>query len=132
MDYVPYIAITVAFALVYLPRQVVTFEMRKLEGGYDNTDPRGQQAKLDGLGRRALAAHQNSFEAFAPFAAGVLASIQRGGNVQAAAYMSIVFIAARSVYIYAYLANKATLRSSAWTIGIIATGSLMILAIIGG
>ena len=131
MDYVPYIAILIAFVLVYLPRQVVTFEMRKLEGGYDNRDPRAQQARLEGIGRRALAAHQNSFEAFAPFAAAVLAAIQRGGNVHAAAYMSIVFVVARGVYIWAYLGDKATLRSSAWTIGIIATGSLMILAIIG-
>jgi uncharacterized MAPEG superfamily protein len=131
MEYVPYIAIALAFGLVYVPRLIVSREMAKLEGGYDNSEPRAQQAKLDGLGRRALGAHQNGFEAFAPFAVGVLASIQRGGNVQAAAYMSILFIVARSAYVYAYLANKPTLRSGMWTLGILATSVLMILAIIG-
>jgi uncharacterized MAPEG superfamily protein len=131
MEYVPYIAIALAFGLVYVPRLIVSREMAKLEGGYNNSEPRAQQAKLDGLGRRALGAHQNGFEAFAPFAIGVLASIQRGGNVQAAAYMSILFIVARSAYIYAYLANKPTLRSGMWTLGILATSVLMILAIIG-
>ena len=131
MEYVPYIAIALAFGLVYVPRLIVSREMAKLEGGYDNSEPRAQQAKLDGLGRRALGAHQNGIEAFAPFAIGVLASIQRGGNVQAAAYMSILFIVARSAYIYAYLSNKPTLRSGMWTLGILATSVLMILAIIG-
>ena len=131
MEYVPYIAIALAFGLVYVPRLIVSREMAKLDGGYNNSEPRAQQAKLDGLGRRALGAHQNGFEAFAPFAVGVLASIQRGGNVQAAAYMSILFIVARSAYIYAYLANRPTLRSGMWTLGILATSVLMILAIIG-
>jgi uncharacterized MAPEG superfamily protein len=130
MEYVPYIAITAAFALVYLPRLVVSAEMKKLEGGYNNREPRSQQAKLDGIGRRALAAHHNSFEAFAPFAIGVLAAIQRG-HLTATAYISIAFIAARGLYIWAYLADKAMLRSTAWTIGIIATTALMFLAIIG-
>lgn len=131
MEYVPYIAIALAFGLIYLPRQVVSREMAKLEGGYDNSEPRSQQQRLDALGRRALAAHHNSIEAFAPFAAGVLAAIQRGGNVHAAGYLSIAFIVARGAYIYAYLADKASLRSGMWTLGIVATSSLMILAIIG-
>ena len=130
MEYVPYIAIAAAFALVYAPRLVVMVEMRKLEGGYDNREPRAQQAQLEGIGRRALAAHYNSFEAFAPFAVGVIVALMRG-HLTATAYISIAFIAARVVYIYAYLANRATLRSTAWAIGITATTSLMFLAIIG-
>src|SRR3546814_2363738 len=40
---------------------------------YDNHDPRGWLAKQDDPhARRANAAHLNAFEAFAPFAAGVL------------------------------------------------------------
>lgn len=131
MNSVPYIAMFVAYLFVYLPRQFVTLEMRKLQGGYDNRDPRGQQAKLEGLGRRALAAHQNGFEAFAPFAAGVLASIQRGADSDVVAYLSIAFIAARAIYIYAYLANRSLLRSIVWSFGMVATGSLLIVALVG-
>lgn len=132
MHYVPYIAIMVAFALVYLPRQIVGLEMKKLAGGYNNADPRGQQAQLDGLGKRALAAHQNSFEAFAPFAAGVLAAIQRQASVEVVAYVSIAFVVVRSGYIYAYLADRPTFRSTLWGFGIAATATLMGLAIAGG
>ncbi len=131
MLYVPYIAIVIAFAFVYLPRLIVGREMKRLAGGYDNRDPRGQQAQLAGLGRRALAAHQNSFEAFAPFAAGVIAAVQRRADLTAIAYLSVAFVVVRATYIGAYLADRATLRSSMWGLGIVATAALMILAIVG-
>jgi uncharacterized MAPEG superfamily protein len=131
MLHVPYIAILAAFALIYLPRQVVSAEMKKLEGGYDNSDPRAQQARLEGLGRRAMGAHNNAFEAFAPFAAGVLVAMQRGVNVHTVAYISIGFVVVRTLYMVFYLADKATLRSSMWGLGVGAIGALMVLAAIG-
>ena len=131
MQYVPYIAILYAAVLVYAPRQVAGIEMKKLQGGYNNRDPRAQQAQLDGLGRRAIAAHQNSFEAFPPFAIGVLASVQRGVKLEWIAIACAVFAVVRTGYIAAYLADKATLRSTLWAIGILATTALMILAIVG-
>src|SRR4051812_7665670 len=111
MIYIPYIAIAAAFALIYLPRMVVGGEVKKLEGGYDNRDPRAQQAKLEGVGRRANAAHHNSFEAFAPFAAGVLAAAQRGVKLEVVAGLAIAFVVARAIYVVAYIADKASLRS---------------------
>lgn len=131
MLHVPYIAIAVAFALIYLPRQIVTLEMRKQDGGYNNRDPRAQQARLDGLGRRALGAHQNAIEAFAPFALAVLAALQRGVATSTVAYLSIAFVVVRTGYMIAYLADKASVRSSLWALGIGAVSALMILAAIG-
>ncbi len=131
MLYVPYAAILAAFALVHLPRQIVSLEMKKLPGGYNNNDPRGQQAQLEGRGRRALAAHQNGFEAFAPFAAGVLAAMQRYPHIAPIAYLCIGFVVVRTLYIMFYLNDKATLRSGMWGMGMLATGALMILAIVG-
>jgi uncharacterized MAPEG superfamily protein len=131
MIYVPYIAIVAAFALIYLPRAVVTVEMSRLEGGYNNNDPRGQQAQLAGRGRRALAAHHNAGEAFAPFAAGVLAALQRSTKVDAIAWICIAFVVVRSVFMAAYLSDKATLRSSMWALGMLCITGLMVLAIIG-
>lgn len=131
MIYVPYIAMVAAFALIYLPRYVVGAEMKKQDGGYDNNDPRAQQARLDGLGRRALAAHHNAFEAFAPFAAGVLAAMQRSPRRDAIAWICIGFVAVRVAYMAAYLADKATLRSGMWSLGMAAITALMVLAIIG-
>jgi len=131
MLHVPYIALAIAFALIYLPRQVVTLEMKKQEGGYNNRDPRAQQTRLDGLGRRALGAHHNAIEAFPPFAAAVLAAIQRGVAVSTVAYLSLAFVAVRTLYMVAYLADQPTVRSSLWALGIGATGALMVMAAIG-
>lgn len=131
MEYVPYIAIFYAYVLVYAPRQVAGREMKKLEGGYNNRDPRAQQTQLDGLGRRAIAAHHNSFEAFAPFAVAVLACVQRGVKLELIVACAAVFAVARTAYIAAYLADKAKLRSALWAIGILSTAALMILAIVG-
>jgi uncharacterized MAPEG superfamily protein len=130
MAHVPYIALLAAFALIYVPRLVVTREMLKQPGGYDNRDPRGQQQKLEGVGRRAVAAHMNSFEAFAPFAVAVLAAAQRGVRVELAAWIAIAFVVARAVYVAAYLADKSKLRSTMWGFGVAATTALMFAAVI--
>jgi uncharacterized MAPEG superfamily protein len=131
MQYIPYIAIAVAYALIYLPRQLVSYEMKKLAGGYNNNDPRGQQAQLEGRGKRALAAHQNSIEAFAPFAAGVIIAVQRAVKLEVIVALAIAFTALRLGYIVAYIADKASLRSNLWGLGVAVTGALMILAIVG-
>ena len=60
----PFICVLVAYLLIYLPKLPLSAAMAKQPGGYDNKDPRGQQAKLDGWGARARAAHYNGFEAF--------------------------------------------------------------------
>ena len=131
MLYLPYLAIVGAFALSYLPRMIVAAEMSKLAGGYNNNDPRGQQAQLEGRGKRALGAHQNAIEAFAPFAAGVLAALQRGVAAELVAALAVGFIVLRTIYMFAYLGDRATLRSSVWGLGMAVVATLMILAIIG-
>ena len=131
MIYVPYAALLFAFALIYLPRSVVGAEMKKLAGGYDNSDPRGQQARLEGRGKRALGAHQNALEAFAPFAAGVLAAAQRGAPLTVVAIICIAFVVARTVYAVAYIADKSTLRSGMWGVGVLCTAALLVFALLG-
>ncbi len=130
MIYVPYGAILIAFMLIQLPRFVVGQEMKKLAGGYDNHDPRGQQTKLEGRGRRALGAHQNSFEAFPGFAAAVLCCATTPTNLTVVATVCLAFIAVRVVYIGAYIADKALLRSAMWTTGMLATTALFVMAIV--
>lgn len=131
MEYVPYAALLVAFSLIYIPRFVASAEMKRLEGGYDNHDPRAQQQQLAGRGRRAIAAHQNSLEAFPPFAAGVLAAIQRGGNSTVLAALVVAFVVVRTGYIVAYLDDKASLRSGMWSLGMLVITALFVLALVG-
>jgi uncharacterized MAPEG superfamily protein len=102
----------------------------KASGGkFDNRDPRGWLARQQNpRSIRANAAQQNAFEAFAPFAAGVVCSQLAGVDSQWIAALSMVFIAARLAHGLLYIGNKATLRSLAWTLGFACTVALLTLA----
>jgi uncharacterized MAPEG superfamily protein len=112
---VPLACVGVAFLLIYAPRMVVMRAQAKL--GYDNHDPRAQQAKLEGAARRAHAAHNNSFEAFAPFAAAVLACEVRGASAKWTDILALAFVVLRTLYIFAYVGDKPSTRSSIWILG---------------
>lgn len=125
-----YLCILISYALIYVPRfTFVTAAMVKSEGGYDNAEPREQHKTLQGPARRALAAHQNGFESFAPFVAGVLMAQAASAPVEIISRWSIAFVAARFVYVVAYVANWHPIRSIAFTVGMVATVMLMIAAI---
>ncbi len=63
---------------------------------YDNRDPRAWMAKQDNpRAHRAYSAQLNAFEAFAPFAAGVLMAQFAGVDPQRIAWLAIAFIALR-------------------------------------
>lgn len=125
MDKLPWIYLLAALVLVYLPRMVVAREMAKLPGGYDNANPREQQAQLQGLGKRATAAHLNGFEAFPPFAAGILASVVSHVDPLWIAIAGGVFVVARTLYVFMYLGDKASARSGVWSLGFFATCALL-------
>lgn len=127
---IPYLCILFAYALIYLPRfTFVTGAMVKL--GYDNAEPREQQKALGGTARRALAAHQNGFETFAPFVAGVLMAQLAGVDAGTITEWCLAFVAARVVFIVAYVLGWHPVRSLAFGVGTVATVALMI-AGIGG
>ena len=63
----------------------------------------------------------------------MLAALQRVSEprVSLVAYVCIAFIAVRSIYVWAYIEDKPNLRSSMWSIGVAATGALMVFAVLG-
>jgi uncharacterized MAPEG superfamily protein len=124
---VPLACVALAAFLIYVPRMIVARAQVKL--GYDNRNPRDQQAKLDGAARRANAAHQNSFEAFAPFAAAVIACEIRGANERWTTILAVAFVALRVLYITAYVGDKPSIRSTIWTFGVLCVLALFILAV---
>ncbi|HEY4240764.1 MAG TPA: MAPEG family protein [Kofleriaceae bacterium] len=128
--YVPYVCLLVAVVLIYLPRSVVSAEMAKLSGGYDNNDPRGQQAQLAGRGKRALGAHNNGFETFPAFAVGVLMAMQIGVSLELVSACCIGFVVARVAYIVAYLGDNSKLRSPLWGLQMLASAVMMIAAVV--
>jgi uncharacterized MAPEG superfamily protein len=133
MQHVPYICLLYAFVLIYAPRfGPVNTEQAKLPGGYDNRDPRGQQTQLTGLGKRALGAHMNGFEAFAPFAIALFAALAGAPqHFDLICYVGIAFCAVRTIYLIAYLGDKSSLRSGMWSLGLVAVTALFVIAIIG-
>ena len=118
------VSIAIAWFLIYAPRAFVIIASRQQFGRLDNNHPREQQARLTGWGKRAQAAHENSFEAFAPFAAAVLVAHLGGGDPAWIHLATIVFLASRVIYIACYLANLGTLRSAVWFVGLASTGVL--------
>ncbi|MFT3698165.1 MAG: MAPEG family protein [Kofleriaceae bacterium] len=133
MEYVPWVALLWAFALIYIPRMgAVAAGMKAQPGGYDNSDPRAQQAQLTGAAKRAVAAHNNGIEAFPPFAVGVFAAVGRAHDkTTLIALICIIFMIARTAYIWAYINDKPSLRSSLWSLGLLCTTALLVLGIIG-
>ncbi|MBS0192680.1 MAG: MAPEG family protein [Proteobacteria bacterium] len=94
------------------------FGKPRREGGFDNHNPRIWLMRLQGWQARANAAQQNSFEALPVFIAGVLLAQQLHAPQARVDGLAMLFVAARLGYIGAYLADKATLRSILWAIGL--------------
>jgi uncharacterized MAPEG superfamily protein len=129
---IPFWCVVAALALIYLPRLLVIRALVKLPGGLDNNNPRDQQAKLEGFGRRANAAHNNSIEAFAPFAAAVIIAHLSHANERWSSILAVAFIALRCLYVAAYLGDQASLRSCIWMGGLGTTAALMLLGAFSG
>ena len=98
--------------------------------GYNNRNPRAWLAKQDGNYRvqRANAAHLNAFEAFAPFAAGVLMAQFAGVDHGRIAVLAVVFVAMRLAHGIFYVADVQLARSLAWLGGFACVVALMVMA----
>jgi uncharacterized MAPEG superfamily protein len=78
--------------------------------------------------QRGNAAHLNAFEAFAPFAAGVLMAQAAGVDPFRITILALVFLAARILHGVFYLTDMHMLRSLSWLIGIVCVALLMMQA----
>ncbi len=117
--------VVAAWAVVYSSKLPVAVAMQRA-GGYDNHHPRAQQAALEGFGARAVAAHLNGFETFAPFAAAVLAAHVLGARAALVDTLAVLFVVSRVAYVACYLADLATLRSAVWMVGFALTLGLFL------
>ncbi|WP_058476959.1 MAPEG family protein [Legionella steigerwaltii] len=112
------ICLFIAILLPYLLKIVVASFMQK-EGRYDNHYPREQQARLQGMGARAVAAHQNSFESLLVFATTVLTAIATNHVSITIQILAIIYIVSRVIYSLFYLMDMASLRSTMWFVGFV-------------
>lgn len=152
---IPIMCVFFAFLLTIITKGPVALAMNRMPGGYDNHHPREQQAQLSGWGKRALAAHQNMFEAFPGFAASVMfflfiywvrASVDlEGAGLDIAirddylqhindvmewhVMMCVAFVVARIIYTLLYIADVHWLRTAFWGIGFLSVAANFILTV---
>ncbi|WP_223807337.1 MAPEG family protein [Montanilutibacter psychrotolerans] len=82
---------------------------------YNNRDPRGWLARQDNPRvHRANGAQLNSYEAFAPFAAGVVLAQISGVPADRIALLAVAFVVLRVLHGIFYIADKHALRSLCW------------------
>ncbi|HEY0662657.1 MAG TPA: MAPEG family protein [Lysobacter sp.] len=83
---------------------------------YDNRDPRGWLARQDNPRvHRANAAQLNGYEAFAPFATGVILAHLAGVPTDRIAMLAIAFVILRVLHGVVYIGGMShTLRSLVW------------------
>jgi uncharacterized MAPEG superfamily protein len=96
--------------------------------GFDNHNPRDWLGRQQGWRARAHAAQLNSWEALAIFAAAVLTAHLADAPQPTVDALALGFIAARLAYVACYLADRATLRSAVWLIGLGLSIALFVVA----
>jgi uncharacterized MAPEG superfamily protein len=94
--------------------------------GFDNARPRVYLAAVQGWRQRANWAQQNAWEAFAPFAAGVLVATQVGVAQSTIDTLALGFMTARVMHGALYVTDRATLRSLVYIVGLLCTVGLFI------
>lgn len=111
-------------AAAFLP--YLTVGLAKAGAGIDNRAPRRDLASLTGWRQRADWAHRNHFEAFAPFAAGVIVAELAHMPQNRIDLLAGAFVLSRIIYTAMYLANWSALRSIMWSLGFIAVLGLFV------
>lgn len=97
---------------------------------FDNRDPRGWLARQDNPRvHRANAAQLNSYEAFAPFAAGVVLAQLAGVPGDRIALLALAFVGFRILHGLVYISGAVhLLRSLLWAAGFACVVALLVLA----
>lgn len=123
---IAYACILIAALLPYLWTTIA-----KVSGGrYDNRDPRAWLAKQDDPRvQRANNAQLNAFEAFAPFAVGVLMAQAAGVDATRITWLAVAFVVLRVLHGIVYLAGIHLLRTLVWFGGLACVLALMGLAL---
>lgn len=124
---------TLAFWMVLVCAMLpyLTVAVAKYRPDYDNAAPRAQLAAAEGYRLRAWWAHLNHFEAFPPFAAGVIiAQLAQAGQGWVDG-LAVAFVALRILYSVLYIADRPTARSLVWIAGFLCMAGLFVVAAVG-
>jgi uncharacterized MAPEG superfamily protein len=123
----PFWCVFISALLIFIAKAPVAKAMAEEGGGrYDNRHPRAQQSRLTGFGARALAAHQNSFEAFPLFAVGVLMAHVTETYGVLVDVLAVTFVVSRVLYLLCYWYDLHWQRSLVWVVGLLCSLLLML------
>jgi uncharacterized MAPEG superfamily protein len=93
--------------------------------------PRDAPVQLTGLAGRAQRAMNNHFEGLTLFTLAVVVVTLSDRSTGVTALCAWVYLAARILYVPAYLAGLAPWRSVIWLAGFVATMAMIVVALIG-
>ena len=110
---IPLMSLLVAGVLPIASTAVAKWGFRQ----FDNNNPREWLASQTGFRARANAAQHNAFEAFPFFAAAVVLGLVLQLDPVVLDRYCLIFMAARVLYLLAYVADVATLRTLCWLVG---------------
>jgi len=117
--------ILIAIILPYIWFAIANIKSGKLR---NNEEPRDFFLRIDGMAKRAIGAHLNSFESNIWFIAGVLVASLAHAPQNRIDIVAIIFVLARIFYGFFYIFGKGTLRSLMFLISFLATISFFFLS----
>jgi uncharacterized MAPEG superfamily protein len=120
-----FLCVLIAGLLPYVGTMAAKWGFRR----FDNNNPREWLAQQIGFRARGNAAQSNSFEAFPFFAAGVIIATLAQVDAARIDLYAFVFVAARVGFIVCYVADKASLRSLCWLVGLLSVVGLFAAAL---
>jgi len=120
-----YFAYWMILAAAFLPYVCTAYAK---QGAADNHAPRLFAETLTGPRQRADWAQRNHFEVFPLFAAAVIVASIAGVPHMTVDWLAGVFIALRILYSFAYITDRATLRSILFMLGALCILGLFVAA----
>jgi uncharacterized MAPEG superfamily protein len=120
-----YFAYWMVLVAAFLPYAATAYAK---QGSADNHTPRLYAETLTGARRRADWAQRNHFEAFPTFAAGVIIASIAGAPHMTIDWLAGIFVALRVIYTFAYITDRATLRSALFILGSVCVLGLFVAA----
>jgi uncharacterized MAPEG superfamily protein len=120
-----YFAYWMVLAAAFLPYGCAGYAKA---GSRDNHTPRLFAETLTGARRRADWAQRNHFEAFPTFAAAVIIASIVGVRHSTVNLLAGIFVAARILYSFAYITDRATLRTLLFMVGALCIVGLFVAA----
>ena len=125
---VPFWCVLVGGLLPYVWIAIAQQERRSQFGSADNKLPRLQETQLTGRGARAMGAHNNAFETFGFFAAGVVIAHLCNADAAWSADFAIAWVVLRIAHGILYLSNIDIARSLSFGLAQLCTIALFVLA----